>query len=73
MNLLLFKVVCCPDNAVATTTTSAPTTMRYQPEINLDAVEKHRNIHLINDKCGSSSINKIINGRAAALGEFPWM
>jgi hypothetical protein len=73
-----FQLVCCPDNAVAPTTTKTTTTTAPQQAMsfamkptnpllpatpNLDLLKNHRNYHLINEKkCGSSVVTDRIIG-----------
>lgn len=76
--------MCCPDNAsapispISMTLPENQSTQKVPTETNnisnnLTAVKIHRNINLINVKCGSSSNDRIINGKVTAPNEFPWM
>lgn len=71
-------MVCCPDGLpkVATTTTVTPTNgilSKIHSRADIDKIESHRNINLINaENCGLKSTNRIVGGKKASLGEFPW-
>lgn len=76
------QLICCPDNAIpittttTTTTTMAPSTLSLKntpQKSDLNEVRNHRNINLVNVKCGSSSTIRIVNGEEAKQGEIPWM
>lgn len=74
-------MICCPDNAVPITTKSPPISIissaskaNLPPLSDLNTIQNHPNLNLINHKkCGSSSVNRIVGGTKAELGEFPWM
>lgn len=71
-------MVCCPDGVPKPTV--PPTTppandilSKIHLRADIDKIESHRNINLINaDTCGLKSTNRIVGGKKASLGEFPW-
>lgn len=80
-------MICCPDNAVTTTTTTttpgppiaikparAGIAVNLPTLTDLNALQSNPNLNLVNDKkCGTSSVNRIVNGIVAKPGELPWM
>ena len=68
-------MICCPDGVAALATIQPATdiTSQLHPRADIDKIESHRNINLINaDSCGWKSTNRIVGGKEASLGEFPW-
>lgn len=67
-------MVCCPDGVPQVTIQPTNnTTSKIHVRADIDKIESHRNINLINaDNCGLKSTNRIVGGKKASLGEFPW-
>lgn len=70
-------MVCCPDGVpkvvVEPTSATNDISSKIHPRADIDKIETHRNINLINaDNCGLKSTNRIVGGKTASLGEFPW-
>ncbi|CRK88224.1 CLUMA_CG002005, isoform A [Clunio marinus] len=76
------QFVCCPDNIVTTTQAPiSPSELKSatpKPDLplpaasDLETIKSHLNYKLINDKCGSSSVDRIVGGYEAKPGELPW-
>lgn len=74
INIIFLQFVCCPDYAIAATTTTAPrtttvprtTTASKILDIVLPSknyIQNHPNLRLLNEKkCGTSSANRIVGG-----------